>query len=85
MNFKCGFGNIYASNDDRERQAFWEELGNVINSIEIPWCLGGDFNTIRSEEEKTGSGFNYSVMFQFSSFIEEIRCIDFPLIGGKFT
>ena len=35
-NFKCGFGNIYASNDDRERQAFWEELGIVINGMEIP-------------------------------------------------
>ena len=38
--FKCGFGNIYAPNDDRERQVFWNELGTVINNIEIPWCLG---------------------------------------------
>ena len=85
MNFKCGFGNIYASNDDRERQAFWEELGIVINSMEISWCLRGDFNTVRSVEEKIGSGFNYSAMFQFSSFIEEIGCIDLPLTGGKYT
>ena len=48
-------------------------------------CLGGDFNIVRSEEEKIGSGFNYSTMLQFSSFIEEIGCIDFPLTGGKFT
>ena len=53
--------------------------------MEISWCLGSDFNTVRSEEEKIGSGFNYSAMFQFSSFIEKIGCIDFPLTSGKFT
>ena len=36
LNFKCDFGNIYAPNEDRKRQAFWEKLGNVINSMEIP-------------------------------------------------
>ena len=52
LNFKCGFGNIYAPSDDRERQAFWEELGTIINSMEILRFLGGDFNSVRSEEEK---------------------------------
>ena len=35
-NFRCGFGNIYTPNDDRERQAFWEDLGIVIKNLQIP-------------------------------------------------
>ena len=38
-NIRCGFGNIYVPNDDRERQVFWEELEAVLKSKEDPWCL----------------------------------------------
>ncbi|XVF82043.1 hypothetical protein PTKIN_Ptkin16aG0011400 [Pterospermum kingtungense] len=29
---KCGFGNIYAPNDDEERAKFWEELLNELSN-----------------------------------------------------
>ena len=84
-NFKCGFGNIYAPNDDRERQSFWEELGTLIKNMEIPWCLGGDFNSVRCEDEKIGMVLNHSAMSHFSHFIDDIGCMDIPLSDGKFT
>ena len=33
--FKCGFGNIYTPNDDKDRQVFWEELGDVLKGREF--------------------------------------------------
>ena len=47
--------------------------------------LGGDFNSVRSDEEKIGVVFNYPVMSQFSQFINDIGCMDIPLSGGRFT
>ena len=53
-NLRCGFGNIYAPNDDTERQAFWAELGSVIKNFDIPWCLGVISMQSRSEERRVG-------------------------------
>ena len=53
-NLRCGFGNIYAPNDNTERQAFWAKLGSVIKNFDIPWCLGGDFNAVRWKKRKLG-------------------------------
>ena len=84
-NFRCGFGNIYAPNDDSEREAFWGELGSVIKNFDIPWCLGGGFNAVKNVEEKIGVVHNTSSMSQFSHFIDDIGCMDIPMSGGKFT
>ncbi|XVF73335.1 hypothetical protein PTKIN_Ptkin12aG0193100 [Pterospermum kingtungense] len=84
-NFMCGLGNVYAPNDDRERREWFEELSLVLNNTDCPWILGGDFNIIRTEEEKVGVVYNTTAMDNFSSFIESIGCIDLPLSGGKFT
>ena len=83
--FRCGFGNIYAPNDDSEREAFWGELGSVIKNFDIPWCLGGGFNAVKNVEEKIGVVHNTSSMSQFSHFIDDIGCMDIPMSGGKFT
>ncbi|XVF61990.1 hypothetical protein PTKIN_Ptkin08bG0180300 [Pterospermum kingtungense] len=35
IGFRCGVGNIYAPNDDVERNEFWVELSGVINSLGV--------------------------------------------------
>ncbi|XVE69181.1 hypothetical protein DITRI_Ditri09bG0130500 [Diplodiscus trichospermus] len=85
LNLRCGFGNGYAPNDDNERAQFWEELSCSLGSLEIPWCLGWDFNVVRNHGEKTGVTFNTSAMTAFFNFIEELGLVDLPLLGGKFT
>ncbi|XVF10646.1 hypothetical protein REPUB_Repub07fG0200300 [Reevesia pubescens] len=85
VNFLCGFGNIYAPNDDGDRAYLWKELTEVLNSLDVAWCLGGDFNVVRFPWEKLGRSFNMGAMKLFSNFIEGLGFVDFPLIGGKFT
>ncbi|XVF79194.1 hypothetical protein PTKIN_Ptkin14bG0200700 [Pterospermum kingtungense] len=57
----------------------------ILNNSGCPWILGGDFNVIKTDEEKVGVAYNSAAMENFSSFIESIRCIDLPLSRGKFT
>lgn len=85
VNLRCGFGNIYAPNDDAEREVFWAELQSVIVDASVPWMLMGDFNVVRSAEEKIGMTLNQAALNVFSDFIENLGLIDLPLVGGKFT
>src|SRR3954470_11047993 len=57
------------------------------NNIQGSWCIGGDFNSISSLDERIGvpsSGNSRAIRF-FNEFIEEMDLVDLPTIGGKFT
>ncbi|EOY32633.1 Uncharacterized protein TCM_040648 [Theobroma cacao] len=41
LNMICRFKNIYAPNNDRERQELWKELQVRLNNCEVSWSLGG--------------------------------------------
>ncbi|XVF79317.1 hypothetical protein PTKIN_Ptkin14bG0211600 [Pterospermum kingtungense] len=84
-NFKCGIGNVYAPNNDSERLTLWKELQDIIDESGVPWCLTGDFNVVRTVDEKIGFSFNQAAMDEFSGFINTLGLIDLPLVGGKFT
>ncbi|XVF70829.1 hypothetical protein PTKIN_Ptkin11bG0193400 [Pterospermum kingtungense] len=40
-NFRCGFANVYAPNEDEERKVLWNELLEFMQSSGVPWCIGG--------------------------------------------
>lgn len=53
-NFPGVLVNIYAPNVVVDRRELWEELMWLkANSCE-PWCIGGDFNEIKSPSERVG-------------------------------
>jgi len=58
-----GLVGIYGPNDHNLRYALFDELKLFISQWYIPWCLGGDFNVIRSPYEKSSEGRLYSAMF----------------------
>ncbi|XVF23444.1 hypothetical protein REPUB_Repub13aG0039200 [Reevesia pubescens] len=60
------------------------KLSEVNHRLEF-CCLGGDYNVVRRANEKLRAVYNFTVMNQFSNFIESLGLIDFPLRGGKFT
>ncbi|XVF79805.1 hypothetical protein PTKIN_Ptkin15bG0019000 [Pterospermum kingtungense] len=82
-NTRCGFGNIYAPNDDAEWCAFLKELQGLIKEEVMPWCLCGDFNVVKSKAEKIRLSFNQATMDAFSNFIEELELIDLPFSGAQ--
>ncbi|EOY26081.1 Uncharacterized protein TCM_027474 [Theobroma cacao] len=56
-----------------------------MSSHDIPRVLGGDFNVVRSQDEKLGGPINEIASSQFVEFIEELGLVDLPMSGGAFT
>ncbi|XP_058723105.1 uncharacterized protein LOC131594923 [Vicia villosa] len=82
------FVNVYASCDSKRRMESWKSLLDFkSNNVKGSWCIGGDFNSISSLDERVGkSGRSYrKEMSEFNGFIEGMELVDVPTIGGKFT
>src|SRR4051812_49232037 len=81
------FVNVYASCDLNIRKRSWERICEVKNkNVKGSWCIGGDFNSITSVEERneTSSHSYRREIILFKEFIEEMEVVDLPTIGGKF-
>ncbi|XP_058756586.1 uncharacterized protein LOC131629805 [Vicia villosa] len=80
--------NVYASCDKVIRRRTWKNLCEFKhNKIVGSWCIGGDFNSISTIDERIGvTCSDYSRDSRsFNEFIEEMELVDLPTIGGKFT
>ncbi|GKU91159.1 hypothetical protein SLEP1_g5069 [Rubroshorea leprosula] len=77
--------NVYSPCSLAGKRALWEDLLNLINSRKGIWCLGGDFNAVRSVEERAGSNGVSKEMEEFDSFIHDAGLVDLPLTGRKYT
>ncbi|RVW42487.1 hypothetical protein CK203_087807 [Vitis vinifera] len=63
----------------------WEELGAIRGVWDDPWCLGGDFNVILSQRERSNQGRLTGAMRRFARIVDELEIIDLPLQGGVLT
>ncbi|XP_058763157.1 uncharacterized protein LOC131636567 [Vicia villosa] len=82
------FVYVYASCDLTTRKRTWDILYDFKNNnFKGSWCIGGDFNSISSLEERIGistRSYRREITI-FKEFIEEMELVDLPTIGGKFT
>jgi len=89
MQIEITIANVYCEGTLREKRAIWDEISEIRKSHPIKmWCVVGDFNSIRSAEERRGQNYNvnYSSEIQsFNKFIEDSSLVDIPLVGRKFT
>ena len=93
--WKRGFGtqvtivNIYCSGSFREKKEMWNEISCIRqDQLTKAWCIIGDFNCIRRQEERKSlvSCSDYSREIKgFNDFIESSELVDIPLVGRKFT
>ena len=67
----------------------WGEIiGFRSNQLSKAWCVVGDFNSVRRQEERKSmiSVIDYSREIKgFNEFIERSELVDIPLVGRKFT
>jgi len=81
--------NINCSGSLREKKEIWNEVcGFRQGQISKAWCVIGDFNSIRRQEERKNviSYTYYSREIKgFNDFIERAELVDIPLVGRKFT
>ncbi|GMI83778.1 hypothetical protein HRI_002047100 [Hibiscus trionum] len=85
INARVAVINVYAPNNQRERKDFWVLLSNLIASLQLPIVLAGDFNAVKSSDERFGMAEETGAMHDFSMFIRDNGLIDLPLHGFQYT
>ncbi|XP_058783675.1 uncharacterized protein LOC131658395 [Vicia villosa] len=82
------FINVYAPCNSGSRREVWRSLIKLKKKVVgEEWCIGGDFNSTLFKEERIGisSGRSGRESANFMNFVEEMKIIDLPSVGGRFT
>ncbi|RVW65781.1 hypothetical protein CK203_007244 [Vitis vinifera] len=58
------------------------KLGAIRGLWEEPWCIGGDFNVILSQRERSRQGRLSGAMRNFAQTVDDLELIDLPMQGG---
>lgn len=80
--------NIYAPNYATSRNDLWDQLSILIEQRKDEClCLIGDFNSIHSRSERSGSGsyWNRGDIANFNNFILDNNLVDLQLSRRKYT
>ncbi|KAL4323977.1 hypothetical protein GQ457_11G027850 [Hibiscus cannabinus] len=85
FDLKCVLINVYAPNDPSERKAFFDCLSNHIVAFQLPVVMGGDFNTVKTMDDRMGASTHTGSLKCFEEFIQRNALIDLPLNGSEFT
>ncbi|XP_022030273.1 uncharacterized protein LOC110931174 [Helianthus annuus] len=85
VNVKFNVINLHAPNDPNCRRSLWSDLTSLINQFDGAWILLGDFNEVRSEDERVNSRFDRGSSEAFNGFISSVGLMEYSMCGGKFT
>ncbi|GJR37139.1 RNA-directed DNA polymerase, eukaryota [Tanacetum coccineum] len=77
--------SVYAPQEISEKIMLWSYLNHVIDSWSGETFIMGDFNEVRSKEERFGTIFNDHNAIAFNSFISSGGLVEVPLGGCAFT
>ncbi|GKC53395.1 RNA-directed DNA polymerase, eukaryota [Tanacetum coccineum] len=76
---------IYSPQSVTEKRTLWQYITHLIHHWNGECIVMGDFNEVRSEDERLGSSFNVSGANEFNAFIANSGLIDLHLEGYSFT
>ncbi|RVW24673.1 hypothetical protein CK203_082175 [Vitis vinifera] len=82
------FIGVYGPFIREERECLWEELGVIRGIWEDPWCLGGDFNIILFQRERSRHGrfkkvIGKVVSLDQNAFVMGGQILDASLIANE--
>lgn len=76
------FSVIYGRHTQLERLSLWHSLTHTSHTINIPWVIGGDFNTFLSLDEHQGRTHpTLRSLEDFKICVEECGLQDIPFTG----
>nr|XP_043616269.1 uncharacterized protein LOC122588209 [Erigeron canadensis] len=84
-NCECYMVNIYAPQGETGKVELWNELMEFMRVNIGNYMLCGDFNSVRSAEERMGTIFSVSNANHFNDFISRANLIDLAMGRHKFT
>lgn len=71
--------------EPERKPAFLEWFENIEMAEDCNWLVMGDFNLIRSPDDRNRPGGNTSEMLAFNNAISALGLIELPLKGRKYT
>ncbi|PWA88617.1 RNA-directed DNA polymerase, eukaryota [Artemisia annua] len=75
-NIKINVVNVYGPQSRSQKLLVWQALKSLMCGSEEFWILMGDYNTVRSSEERLNTGFNEAMARDFNEFIDEAGLVD---------
>jgi hypothetical protein len=84
-NFKWSLVAVYGAAQDSHKAAFLRELVNLVNANPYPIIIGGDFNLLRFQHEKSNGRFDNHWPFLFNIVIDSLDLREVSMIGRQFT
>nr|ABW81176.1 non-LTR reverse transcriptase [Arabidopsis cebennensis] len=77
---------VYAAPSASRRSGLWEKLRDVVQAIDEPLIIGGDFNTIiRTDERIGGNGQLSPDSVAFGNWVSDLFLIDMGFKGNRYT
>lgn len=81
-----GITGVYASNCLTKRRQLWDTLKNIQDTINLPWCCMGDFNTILGAHEQRSNYRPSQVAMQdFQNWTDSNNLIHIHTRGADYT
>lgn len=77
---------MYGEPDRSQRRTSWDLLRNLAKDSNLPWCMTGDLNNIKANEDKRG-GSQYPdwLMEGFNEVLSATGLTDIDFVGHQFT
>ena len=72
--------NVYAPSDHRDSASFLEDLAELAPHINGPWILAGDFNLIRSSNDKNNGHVDSRLTELFNDTLNSLALMELPLL-----
>lgn len=76
---------VYGPSGVDSLEVFLQELQDIKNRKEMPWCVGGDFNEVLYLEERNRATRSTRRMNEFRDFVDWNELMDIPLSGVRVT
>lgn len=76
---------VYAPQEANKKRKLWKEISNLLSSYDILSIVLGDFNEVRSGNERLGSSLCLHGTRRFNEFISQAGLCDLPMGGKRFT
>ncbi|XP_070056687.1 uncharacterized protein [Nicotiana tomentosiformis] len=83
---QMGEGSIYGLHTLEDRRYLWRDLADINIRQQGPWLIMGDYNAIRSEEDRLiGNLVQELEVRDFNSFIDDTALVEMRTNGRNFT
>ncbi|GJT18906.1 RNA-directed DNA polymerase, eukaryota [Tanacetum coccineum] len=80
---KIGLLNVYAPQCSSLKEILWSSIESLINSVNVTWVVFGDFNVVRSQDERSGCSFDSGEAGVFNDFLSRTGLFGLPLWGRR--